>query len=257
MEQPAPTRTDSVAAPRRTSLAARLANVFATPGEVFDEVKTSPPRAAHWVVPGLLSCLVGVISVWVLFSQDDLRQQMMEQQAKAMEKKLEQLPPAERERARQTMSAFTGSTLVKAVAAGGAVFVAFAQVLVVGTVLWLLGKSLFQADATYLKALEVSGLASMISVLGGIVSLLLVLITGRLTANLGPGLLLREFDANRISHLALAALNCMTLWYVAVLALGLARLSGVSWGRASAVLLVLWALYHAGSVGLRLVTGTL
>ena len=36
------------------SLAARLLNVFATPGDVFDDVKVAPASTANWLVPALL-----------------------------------------------------------------------------------------------------------------------------------------------------------------------------------------------------------
>jgi len=45
--------------PPTTSLAARLMNVFAVPGEVFDEVKASAHSAGNWLLPAL----VGSVSV--------------------------------------------------------------------------------------------------------------------------------------------------------------------------------------------------
>lgn len=48
--------------PLSTSLIARWLNVFVTPGEVFEEVKASPPASSNWLVPLLLSCLVLLIN---------------------------------------------------------------------------------------------------------------------------------------------------------------------------------------------------
>jgi len=43
-----------------SSLGGRLVNMFAAPGDVFEEIRTSTPSSANWLVPLLLSCLVGV-----------------------------------------------------------------------------------------------------------------------------------------------------------------------------------------------------
>jgi len=62
-----------------SSLGARLLNVYATPGEVFEEVRQSPPSAANWLVPVLLSCLISVISAVAIFSQETVVRQIQEQ----------------------------------------------------------------------------------------------------------------------------------------------------------------------------------
>ena len=46
-----PTPTDPTLPAPASSLAARLTNVFVSPGEVFEEVKVSPPTVSNWLVP--------------------------------------------------------------------------------------------------------------------------------------------------------------------------------------------------------------
>ena len=58
------------------SLTARLFNIFADPGEVFESVKTSKPAVANWLVPALIYPLAGMISVVVIFSQPAIVQQI-------------------------------------------------------------------------------------------------------------------------------------------------------------------------------------
>ena len=58
------------------SLAARLLNVFAVPGEVFTEVKASRVCIGNWLVPALLSALVAVLTVVLIVSQPAFQQQM-------------------------------------------------------------------------------------------------------------------------------------------------------------------------------------
>ena len=46
-----------------SSLASRLLNVFAAPGDVFEEIRTGTPSTANWLVPLLLACLLGVYNL--------------------------------------------------------------------------------------------------------------------------------------------------------------------------------------------------
>src|SRR5438552_11422580 len=76
----------------RMSLAARLTNVFSGPGEVFEAIAKGPPSTGNWLAPALLSCVLGIVSTMVIFSQDNVVQQIRDQQAQVLERKLEKLP---------------------------------------------------------------------------------------------------------------------------------------------------------------------
>ena len=76
MSPPDDTASTPVSTPASTSLGARMLNVFATPSDVFDEVKISPPRTANWLVPTLLATLVGWIGVWLVLQQEAIKQQI-------------------------------------------------------------------------------------------------------------------------------------------------------------------------------------
>ena len=56
MEQPqlTPEAPPEAPPPPAMSLVGRLLNVFATPGDVFQEVKAAPETAANWLVPALI-----------------------------------------------------------------------------------------------------------------------------------------------------------------------------------------------------------
>jgi hypothetical protein len=56
----------------------------------------------------------------------------------------------------------------------------------------------------------------------------------------GPVLFVSHYDPNNKVHMLLSALNVMTLWYIGVLALGMARLSRASFGKAAVWLYGLW-----------------
>jgi hypothetical protein len=88
----------------------------------------------------------------------------------------------------------------------------------------------------------------MIGVLGGVMSMLLMVVMGNTLATPGPALLIREPNASNPVHLILAAFNVMTLWYLGVLAVGLSKLSGAPVAKAAGWLFSLWAISSSGLI---------
>jgi len=238
-----------VAADRpRMSLGARLTNVFTGPGEVFDEVKSSPPSTENWLVPAILSCVVGIVSVVVVFSQEAILRQIHEQKELAMEKSLAKMPKEQREKALKMAEMMSGPTVMKALGSIKSILVGFSWPFFMGLVLWGSGAWLFKGTFTYMQAVEVCGLAAMISVLGVIIWTLLAVVMGNPMVTPGPVLLISEPNGSNLLHLALSVLNVMTLWYIAVLAVGLAKLSGTSFAKAALWLFSLWAVVTTSSI---------
>jgi len=241
MDQP-PLMTET---PRRVpqaptmSLAARLLNVFATPGEVFEEVKTAPRAAGNWIVPALIAGVVGALSAIVVFSQPAVQQKIREQQEEIFEKQVKS-GKMSRADAEAIIGKMSDPTLMKVLGAFGAVAGGFVRVLWLGLVLWLLGRWFLRVRFGYLKAVEVAGLASMISVLGMIVTMLLVVNFGKLTSSPSLALAVSEFDMKNKGHLLLGAMNVFSFWLIGVMASGLARLAEVPFMRAVFLVLGYW-----------------
>ncbi|MEI6395576.1 MAG: DUF2680 domain-containing protein, partial [Verrucomicrobiota bacterium] len=90
MDEPLPAlESPPQASPPAMSLAARLLNVFAIPGEVFAGVKAGRSSIGNWLVPALLSAVVGTLAAIAILSQPVIQQQMREQQAKLMAKQVQ------------------------------------------------------------------------------------------------------------------------------------------------------------------------
>jgi len=222
-------------------------NVFAVPGEVFAEVKAAPSSVANWVVPAVLFAIVGTISAMVIFSQPNIIQQIREQQAKVMDQQVKagKMSQTDADKALEIMEKFTGPTMMKLIGAVGSVVVSFGRVAWWGLVLWLMSRWLLKAEIGFVKGLEIAGLATMISVLGSIVSVLLIVNIGKLGATPSLALAVSDFDATRKSHLFLGAANVFSFWYVGVVAVGLGKLSGVPFLRAAWVVCCFWLLQES------------
>jgi hypothetical protein len=242
MEQPPPvleTRAPEPETPSMT-LPARLMNVFAIPGDVFDEVKKNPPSTVNWLVPTLLLIMVGWIGAYLIFSQPAIQQQVREMQDAVFQKMVNKgqmtQQMADKQREIGEMSARVGPYV-------GAVLVSFFSPFWWGLVFWFVGNKAFKRQFSFMKGVEVAGLANTISVLGSIVTTLLIISLGNMFASPSPALLVKNFDPQNPSHSLLAVANIATIWVLGVRSVGLARLSGVSFVPAAAWVFGVWATY--------------
>jgi len=224
------------------SLPARLFNVLATPGEVFEHLKNARVSTANWLIPALLAIVVSWLGAWVVFSQDSIQQQLREITDQAIEKQIQKqhLSDQQAEQARVIGTKF-GAIGTKIAAYAAPVFIAMVIPFWWGLLLWLIGK-VFKANFSYMKGVEVTGLSGMVGVLDSILRTLLILIMGNLFASPSLALLIKQFDPQNPVHGLLAAVNIMSFWALALRALGLARLSRVGFGRAAVWVFGTWAL---------------
>jgi mannitol-specific phosphotransferase system IIBC component len=242
MNELSPPVVSSQPSATRMSLGARLMNIFTGPGEVFEQVKRGPASPANWLVPSLLSCVAGVVAAVVVLSQEPIMHQIREQQENTLRRSTARLPKEQQEKAIELAEKIFNPTVLKILRAGGAVAGTFSWLLLMALGLWVLGTRVFKGTFRYMQALEVCGLAGMISVLGIIVSMLLAVIMGNLLATPGPALLVKDLDATNPAHLILSSFHLANFWYLGVLAIGLARLSGASVLRSGIWLFSFWML---------------
>lgn len=249
MEDPSQTVETPTQSAQTMSLFGRLMNVYAAPGEVFETIRRAPPAASNWLAPVLLACAVGVIHVWVMFSQPAIQQQMRTQQAVRFEKLVaDGRMTAEQAEQAQAQMGDTPILIAKIAGSFGAVFFSFVWLFFLSLVLWLLARWVFKARFAYMKTVEVVGLCTMIGVLGGIVTLLVVVATGNMFMTPSPALLIPDFDTQNKIHLLVSSLNLVTLWYVGVLSMGLSKLTGKSFVTAALWLYGGWALLRVAII---------
>lgn len=224
-----------------SSLGTRLVNVLAAPGDLFEEVKASPPSTANWLTPALLLILVAWIGSWLVFSQESIQSQLRELSTKPIDKQVEagKMTKEQAEQARAVAEKF-GGMATKIGVFVAPVFVGLASPFWWALILWLVGTKILKADFGYMKAVEVAGLANMISILDSMVRTMLILIKGSIFAGANLALFLPEFDPNKALHGTLAALDVFTFWALLIQSIGLSKLSGVGFGKAAAWIIGFW-----------------
>jgi hypothetical protein len=255
MEQPPPTPEPQLEAPPppTMSLGGRLLNIFATPSDVFDEVKTRNASAANWLVPALILIAVSWVAAWLIFSQDSVKHQLSEITDRAIQKQVERSHMSEQQAEQAHAMGEKWAVLSSKIGAAVIpVLVGFLSPFIWGLFVWLVGAKVLKGNFPYMKAVEVVGLGNMVGVLEVIVKTLLIVGLGNLYAAPSLVLLVKEFDPQSTVHSLLTLVNVMTFWLLAVRAVGLARLSGASFAKAAVWVLGIWAAYNAFFVGLGL-----
>ena len=237
--------------PPTMSLGGRMLNVFATPGDVFQEVRTASASTANWLVPAVILLLVSWTAGWLILSQDTIRHQLSDITDQAIQKQVERAHMSEQqaEQARAMGEKWAGISSRIGIALVP-VFGGFVSPFIWGLIVWLVGAKLLKGNFPYMKAVEVVGVANMVSVLEVIVRTLLIIGMGNLYAAPSLALLVKEFDPQNPVHSLLAVVNVMTLWILAVRAVGLARLSGASFAKAALWVFGIWAAYTGFLIGL-------
>jgi hypothetical protein len=253
MDQTPPIAEGPPPVPETTSLASRMMNVFASPGEVFEEVKRTPNQTTNWLVPAILAAVVGVVATVLIFSQPTIKRQIREQQEKAFQQQVNEgkMTQQDADKILAGMEKFMGPMMM----VGGSLSViamAFGRLFLWGLVMWLIARWLLKVDVPYLKMVAVAGLSSLIITLGGIVQLLLGVILGKMMATVSLALFLKDFEFTNRMHFLLAAVNLFKLWAMVLLGLGLARLTASSWAKATLLMLIYWAVFSLVLIGIGL-----
>ena len=212
-----------------TTLFSKMVNIVPCPGEVFGELAGAPARVRHWLVPTLLVALASVLLSGAANPGD---------QTAALGALAD---PGRLEVVRTRLRVFSALTTILAVfaATGWSAFV-----------LWLAGRLFLGARFSFLKALEVVGLTGSIVLLGNLTTALLGAATGDAAARFALSLLAPQLAADHAVKLLLSAFDVFSLWTTVVLAVGLAKLSGVAFKEAALWVFGYWLLLRVALIAL-------
>ena len=255
MEQPVQLQPSPPEAPPAPgmSLAGRLFNIFATPGDVFEDVRKAPPSAANWLVPAFILILVSWLGSALVFSQPSIQHQLSEIVDQSIQKQVDSGHLSEQQAEQSRAAAEKWAAIASKIGAGILPLVmGFLFPLFWGLILWLVGTKVLKGDFPYMKAVEVVGLGNMITVLDSILRTLLIIGLANIYASPSLALVVKDFDPQNTVHSLLTLVDVMILWALLVRAIGLARLSGASLTKAALWVFGIWVAYRAFFIALGL-----
>lgn len=251
-EQP-PVLKPAAATPT-SSLLARLLNIFAIPGTVFEEVQFSRHKWSNWLLPMLLSCMLFAAWGCVLLATPVVRTgitKLPESVSEAVAKG--RVSQAEADQLLKIVDLMEKQPeILRVLFVGCGVAIGLLRLAWWAFVLWVLARAFLHMRIPFSKTMEVAGLASMVTILNIVVLLVLTI-----KPKGGPegGLMVLNPPLVDASPLVTVLLTLMQFWFLAVLTTGLARLTGALWVRAALLVFISWMM--ADLLRLLLGVGTL
>ncbi|MGA2554949.1 MAG: hypothetical protein ABSG04_01565 [Verrucomicrobiota bacterium] len=225
-----------------SSLTDRLTDIIAAPGEVFAEVKNAPVRASNWLVPLVLACIATAVYICIAISQPPIFQGMKEQREKVMQKRVAsgKMTQAQADQAVAAADQLLTPAIMKIFGAGGAMVAEVAGLFLMGLGIWLTLKCCTAASLTYMKVVEVCGLALVIDVPQKILRSGLVLWKENLLATASPTLFLANPSSANKAHVFLSMIDLVDFWWLAVLSLGVAKVASLRYRTGALITFGLW-----------------
>jgi hypothetical protein len=236
--------TEQLDAPKGQGLGNILMNVFSSPGDAFVGLRESESRATLWLIPLILILALASVSTYVVFSNETLKGQVIESRDRAVQKQVDagKMTQEQADRQKEAMQNMGGMFVAIGIVTN-VIFITVA-LFAAALFLWLSSKIVLKSSAGYGKHLEVYGISSWIGLLGGIVTLLLIVGLNSLYASPGAGLLVyASFDPLSTTHKILAAINVFSVWQAVVIGIGLSKLADKPFTLGIGVALTLWVLW--------------
>ncbi len=239
------------------SFTEKLTNIFASPGELFDNVRSTASTPSNWIVPLIIFILVAFGTSQLLMNNPSLASQLKAQISAQTEKRLQeavqkgQLTAEAADQQREAAERFSQPGSIFMMLGTGVSLLIFipAGMFLVGLVYWLLGKTVMKATTPYMKVIEVIGLTFFIGCLESIVTSIMAIGFDKLHA--GPNLallVLDTFSAENKIHLLLSKVNVFTFWDLGVVSIGLSRLFMKDLTKVLVLVFALWILWVVFSV---------
>jgi Yip1 domain len=225
-EQPATSEQNPSGQPEgQLSFMDKAAGVFYEPSKVFASFKTSPVKVADWLIPlALLAILIGA-ATYERFSSPDLRFQMAQQQEQRFDKMVAdgKMTADQAQQAKERME--SGSSSFMGIGIFGAVVATFVIFFVAAAVWLIVGKVILKGDVNYSQMMGVAGLSSWISIVGAILSIVLMVFLSRLDAGLNLGMFM-QMDASSKTYSLMRSADLFTFWNLAATSIGVGTLAG-------------------------------
>lgn len=236
--------TEQIPAPKAQSLGSTMMNVFSSPGEAFSGLAQSESKPSLWLVTFVLSIVIASLFTIVIFSNEALKTQFLDSQNQAIEKQVAagKMTTEQADQAKSRMENMGGMFIAFGIV-GSVVIIAIAF-FGAALVLWLVGKLALKSPTGYGKYLEMYGISTWIGILGGIVTLLMVVGLNTMYASPSAALAIYgSFDPLNTTHKLLAALNVFSIWQASVIGIGMSKFTNKSSTVGVGLTLGLWIIW--------------
>jgi hypothetical protein len=245
MDEQTPVTTEPA---KPMSFTDKMINIFAAPGELFEDVRLTPPTISNWLVPMLLFIVVAFLMGQVMFMNPSILSQMTDLVTSSIDKMVAEgkLTPEQAEQAINMSKPGSAMFMIQQVV--GILILTPVVLFLLSLIYWLLGKWGMKATAPFMKVVEVLGLTFFITIAESIVTTILMFVMDSITATPSLGAFVSNFDYENKLHMALAKINIFTFWDLTVVSIGLSRLFQRHLPKVLVIVFALWVVWTVFAV---------
>src|SRR5512140_1295873 len=247
---------ESSAEVKPMSFTEKIVNIFAAPGELFEDVRLTGKTPSNWIIPVAIMIVVAIAMQQLIMSNPSLLDQTKAMITKATNESFDKavregkMTPEQAEQQREQTANFTNPTSGFAIAMriAGTIITLPLMLFLISLVYWLLGKTAMRASAPYMTVVEVVGLVLLIAAVESIVTTVMAI--GMDSIHAGPHLavFVPNIDMTNKLHAALAKVNIFTIWSLVVTSIGLSKLFQRDLPKVLVLVFALWVLWTAITV---------
>ncbi len=236
--------TEQIPLPKSQGFGSVLMNVFSSPADAFADLGGSESKPTNWLFPLITLILLASVSTYAIFSNESLKSQALEVQSRAIDKRVSEgkMTQEQADQARSGMEKAGGMIM----AFGIVTSVIFLSIMMFGAplFLWLADKALLKSTVGYAKHLEMYGISTWIGILGGIVTLFMIVGLNTMYATPSAALAVyTSYDPFNTTDKVLNAINVFSIWQAIVVGIGISKFTNKSAMTGIGLALVLWVLW--------------
>lgn len=225
-----------------------MAGIFTSPSETFETIADTQKKN-YWLLPMIISILIGLVTTFLFMSDAELVSKTMEKQKQKMMEKFEEnvkegkMTQEDVDKAMESMD--PKGMFFKILGFGGAVIGPFIILLLL-SVVYLLALKILKANFDFTNILNVVGLAMLIAAVGNLLSMVISILKGNFST-LGPSLFFNEDSIGEKTYTFLTKLDLFSVWFYAVIAVGLSRISRTDILKTTGIAFGVWIAYIMAS----------
>jgi len=219
----------------------KLTGIFIAPSEVFENLVKAKPRVIDWLVPIVLLVVLAILSNFLKFNDEKIKDSLMIFQEQRIDKLVEEgkMTEEQAEVAKERIAEFgRAQQIFSSVGVLIGVPIVF---LIVSLVYFLLGRLFLKGEVEFMTIFSIYSLSSLISSVGIIVSTILAFLTGSFFASASPAIFM-EVSTSKVYILA-SKIEIFTIWQLAVFAVGMAKAFNKNYTSSFLVVFGAWAVW--------------
>lgn len=225
-----------------------MVGVITSPSDTFETIAHSP-KMNYWILPIIFFVIANLIGSFIVQNDTELINKIMDKQRAKVQQDFDEKVKSgamTQEQADESMKMaekFMDPTnlFFKIIGYGAGIITPFLY-LFVGSLIALIIMKVMRSAITFGDILNIVGLASIISAISAILTTIISVLMGDLQT-ISLGLVLNESMIGEKGFALVSRLDLFSLWYLAVVSIGLSKIGRVSFAPVAGILYGLWIVY--------------